>query len=146
MDKKALENYECDGQTDIFDFIEPVGGFKCKTCVYYQDLRPYRKKGDPEKMSCILEHNPLHKSFKPVIECERYKPDSRHFKCCETCEYGNCFCEANCWLVDKENKETPNRHHREGFPDYGKDYHDLHEWDICDAYKMNLRYKGQELL
>lgn len=141
---KILDNYKCEGQTDIFDFLkQPKGYFKCDTCVYYQCLQWRRKADEPLKMTCVRAQDPL-KDFNPVIECEEYMPNSRHFKCCETCEYGNCFCEDNCWLVDKEKQDTPNRHHREGFPAYGKDYHDLHEWDICDKYKQ--KNKNVELL
>lgn len=142
---KALENYECEGQMELEDFIAPPDNyFKCDTCVYYRDVRWFRRADDPPNMSCSRTDRP--KDFKPVVECEHYKPDSRRFKCCETCEFGNCFCEANCWLVDKEKQDTPNRHHREGFPAYGKDYHDLHEWDICDRYETGRNYEKVKLL
>ena len=144
MKRDKFDDYVCEGQTDIFDYLkQPKGYFKCDTCVYYRDRRWYRREGERPIMTCFRADKP-YQEFEPVTECDKYKPNSSHFKCCQTCEYGNCFCEANCWLVDKEHKETPNRRHREGFPDYGKDYHDLHEWDICDAYKQ--KNKKLELL
>ena len=140
----VFDNYECDGQTDIFDFLKmPKGYFKCDTCVFYNDRRVARRKGERPIMTCYRADDPL-KEFNPVTECDKYKPRSSHFKCCETCKHGNCFCVNNCWLFDKEGQEMPNRHHRDGFPQIGNGYNDNHEWDICDSYEQ--RNKKDELL
>lgn len=143
----VFDKYECNGQMDIFDFVRPAEGYKCETCVYYQSFLSNFSRlidGKPSK-SCVFYDQPG-KKFNPVVECNQYKPNTKFFKCCETCYYGNVFCKDNCWLVDKEGKDTPNRHHREGFPDYGKDYHDNHCWDICDMYKTKDLYKKNEEL
>ena len=147
MSKKKLsdfESYECEGQTDIFDFINPIEGSICETCVYLQDIRAIRKPGDKPKLTCTRcdKHNPFGR-FVPPDDCNKFRPAARFYKCCDSCCYGNLFCKDNCWLSDKEGEDMPNRHHREGFPNLGKDYHDNHEWDICDKFKS--KFKGVEL-
>lgn len=148
---KDLENYECDGQTDIFDFLEPPEGFKCDTCRFYRDRRWRIKADEPPVMFCILNATGIkpYETFSPVIDCESYKPDDNKFKCCHTCEHCNSFMVCNCELTNN-GEETPNRYHREGMPEC-KDssdqfsYFDCREWDICDSYKPKSRLKDVEL-
>jgi len=147
---KALENYECEGQTEIFEFIEPPEGTKCLSCRFYKDTRWRIKAGEPPVMICVLKEPKYNRNFRRVDVCNDYMPDDNKFKCCHTCKYVNTFSLNNCELAEA-GEETPNRKHIEGMPykiDKSDDflYFDCHEWDICDRYKAAHRYKEQELL
>ena len=68
---KDLEGYECDGQTDLFDFIDPPEGYKCNDCLFYKNLQCPLREGDPK--TCVKK-SPLEQfNFKPVLECKDYK-------------------------------------------------------------------------
>ena len=96
--KKELENYTCDGQTDIFDFIEepkqpepieePNENYKRKPLIYHMGLSayyyqcPYCRAENSEKHSTEGTYcgvcgkyfdGVIERKTKDLIECEKVK-------------------------------------------------------------------------
>lgn len=131
------------GQMDFSDLDQSkLYDYMCDSCRFNKRAPVLNSKINylPEDHSCRKDTNRL----TPVKLCTDYLPNADCFRCCHTCKCGNVFVKGNCDF-DSNEVGTPNRHHRDGFPN-NNSYWDGRQFDVCDWYVPDDMYEDRKLL